>query len=295
MKILITGCNGLLGQSLIRNNLLNHMLYGVDINDKSFLIPASQYLQCDMTKRPDMINTVLDLKPDWILNTAGFTNVDGAETDKDKCWQINVNAVENIVDAARKVKARVVHLSTDYIFDGVEGPYKEDEYPNPLGFYGRSKLAGENVLKGSTVDHAIVRTMVLYGHGNQVRPNFVSWLLEKFKNNESVNIVTDQIGNVTYIDDLAAGIWAIVEKNAFDIFNIAGSEITDRNTFAHKVARFWGFDTRLIKPMKTVDLHQLAPRPLNSGLIVNKAIDELGIKLSNIDEGLLKYKKYPEN
>jgi dTDP-4-dehydrorhamnose reductase len=159
-----------------------------------------------------------------------------------------------------------------------------------MGYYGRSKLAGENVLAGSSIPFAIVRTMILYGCANGVRPNFVTWLIEKLKRQERVNIVTDQYGNTTLADELAQGIWHIIQRHFSGILNIAGREITDRYTFAGKIADVFQLDRSLIAPVTTSQLRQAAPRPLQSGLIVEKAL-QMGVLLSDCEGGLQKLKK----
>ena len=289
-RALVTGCNGLLGQKLIQYSPDGWQVFGLDLNDSGYSAAKDFYRKCDMQNKKELLGYIREVNPDWILNAAAFTNVDGAESQRDLCWKINVEAVENLVHAARKVKAKILHVSTDYIFAGNDGPYREDAIPDPTGFYGRSKLAGENVLKGSGTHFAIVRSMVLYGKAINIRPNFVTWLIDKLSKKEPVRIVTDQFGNVTLADELAVGIWRVVLKNLSGIFHIAGNEIVDRYTFAVKIAHIFNLDKRLIQPIKTSELSQAAPRPMRSGLVVDKAIKELGIKLSNVEEGLFKFK-----
>jgi len=170
------------------------------------------------------------------------------------------------------------------------GPYKETETPSPLGFYGQSKLAAEQVLKGSPLNYTIARTMVLYGVSENDRPDFVGWMIKKLRNKENVHIVTDQIGNTTLSDDLARALWELVRRNYHGIINVAGREIISRYDFALKIAEVFDLDASLINPITTADLKQKAPRPLKSGLIVDKALYSLGLELSNVEEGLLKYK-----
>ena len=179
-----------------------------------------------------------------------------------------------------------MHLSTDYVFDGKHGPYTEDDTPNPISFYGRSKLAAENALTTSGVDYAIVRTMVLFGLGVNIKPNFALWMIDKLKAGESINIVDDQIGNATMIDDLAWGILKLIEKKQTGIFNIAGKDILSRYDFALKICDVFGFNKDLVKRIKTADLNQPAPRPLSSGLITLKASTLLGINLMDSLESI---------
>jgi len=290
MKILVTGCNGLLGEKLSELASASQLVYGVDIHENSNVLPAEQYFSLDLTNRKETLKLLQKLNPDYIINAAAYTNVDGAETERELCWKYNVDLVDNLIYGARKVKAMIGHISTDYIFDGKDGPYAEDSRPNPLGFYGRSKLAAENALIGSPVKYFIVRTMVLYGMPNNGKTNFVTWLLKQLADNIPVKIVNDQFCNTTLVDELAAGIWKLIDKSYVGIINIAGKEIINRFDFAIKIAQVFGFDKNLISSVSTAELKQAAPRPLKSGLIVDKAIKELYIELSDVNEGLNKFK-----
>ncbi|MBN2000090.1 dTDP-4-dehydrorhamnose reductase [candidate division KSB1 bacterium] len=290
MNVVIIGCHGLLGHKMFETAPKDVNLFGMDLQDTSESVLSDNYCQLDIIHRQDVIDTIKAVKPDWIVNAAAYTGVDRAETEKEKCWNVNVTGVENLAFAALKTRAKLVSISTDYIFDGIDGPYTENARPNALGFYARSKLAGENALHKSLAEYAIVRTMILYGYVPQVRPNFVTWLIDALEKNHPVDIVTDQLGNPTLADELAAGIWKIIEKNYLQIVNIAGRERIDRYSFACMVARVFELDESLIRPVKTVDLKQAAPRPLNSGLVVDKAVNELGLALSDAQEGLEKLK-----
>lgn len=289
MKVLITGCHGLLGRKLIATAPRSDRIYGADVHSGSTLA-LDRYMTLDISERDKTGEIIQKIQPDWIVNTAAYTDVDGAESNRELCWRVNVNGVENLSHAAGQTGARLVHISTDYIFDGKSGPYVEEDRPNPLGTYGRSKLAGENVLTGSSIAFAIVRTMVLYGYGSGIRPNFVTWLIEKLKRRERVQVVTDQFGNTTLADELAHGIWHIVEHNYTGILNIAGREIVDRFAFAVMIADVFKLDRSLISPITTAQLHQAAQRPLHSGLIVEKAL-QMGIELSDGEGGLQKLKR----
>jgi len=291
-KLLITGVNGLLGQKLLDQAQSKYHVVGVDLHEQAFNKKAKfQYVRLDLTKRRAVRDLILDHYPDCIINAAAMTDVDGCEKQKEKCWNSNVMAVENLIYGARKTGSKIVQLSTDYIFDGKSGPYDESAVPSPQGYYGKSKLASENLLVASQLDHAIVRTMVLYGDGINVRPNFVTWLLDKLRNKQPVTIVTDQIGNPTLADELAAAILALVERKKWDVYHISGSEAMDRFSFAKKVAEVFKLDQSLITPITTAELKQAAPRPLQSGFIIDKARSELGIEMSNVEEGLKKFKR----
>lgn len=194
-KVLIVGANGLLGQNLLQAFERDYDRVASNRSDTFILAqPDISYRRCDITKRADVVKLVKDFVPNYIINAAAFTNVDGSEAQREECWQVNATAVGYLAEAAAQIGARLIHVSTDYVFDGASGPYREDQRPNPLGFYGRAKLAGENAVIGSGANYAIARTMVLYGHGVNVRPNFVTWLIKQLQTGNPVRIVTDQIG-----------------------------------------------------------------------------------------------------
>lgn len=287
-KILITGANGLLGQAMVSvfSRESDFEIIKSSVEPESFVRTGLQYIQLDITNKDELKKTVSEINPGVIINCAAYTDVDKCETERELSWKINVDAVKNLIIAARPVNAKLVHFSTDYVFDGKNGPYDEQSVPNPLSFYGRGKLASENALIASGIEHAIIRTMVLFGYGVNVKPNFAMWLVNKLSAKERVNIVDDQIGNSTIVDDLAYGTLKIVEKEKTGIYNIAGRDIESRLDFTMKLCDVYGYDKSLINRIKTKDLNQPAPRPLNSGLITLKAETELGFRPMNTIEAL---------
>jgi dTDP-4-dehydrorhamnose reductase len=289
-KILVVGSNGLLGQKLceviVRGGAYNLTIASIEEKPLRHVLGA-QYMQCDITNKREIKNVVAACKPDVIINAAAMTNVDACETEREQCWKINVEGVENIIDAAKKNNTKVIHVSTDYVFDGKTGPYAEDDRPDPLSYYGKSKLASENALRTSGLPYLIARTMVLYGFAPGVKPNFALWLLESLERKKSVTIVDDQYGNPTLVDDLAYGLMQGFEMERTGIYNIAGRDIVNRYEFALKLAKVFNLDASLITPIKTSSLKQPAPRPLKSGLVTLKAEVELGYKPSTVEQGLL--------
>jgi dTDP-4-dehydrorhamnose reductase len=290
-KVLITGANGLLGQQLVKIFQKDYDTLALGLQPEPRLPGGNfQYYQGDLTNRQQLRNLVHEFVPNFMINAAGFTDVDGSETQRELCWKVNVSGLENLVYAAQKVNARVIQVSTDYVFDGLAGPYDEEARPNPLGFYGRSKLAGENALISSKVNYAIARTMVLFGTGREIRPNFVTWLITQLLSGKSVRIVDDQFGNPTLASELAVALRQLAESGRKDIYHISGSEVIDRYHFALKIAETFGLDSHLIRPAKTSDLKQAAPRPLRSGFDIAKAVRELGVAMSDAGGGLQKFK-----
>lgn len=291
-SILITGSNGLLGQNLLLTAPDSVNLLGTDIQDTPWQNQVrANYQKLDITNYKQVHDLMRSYRPDVVLNAAAYTNVDGAETERELCWQVNVIGVENLARAARLIKSKIVHVSTDYIFDGQNGPYREDALANPQGYYARSKLAAENALIAIEAEHAIVRTMVLYGAGIKVKNNFPLWVIHSLRQGQTIRVVDDQIGTSTLASELALAMWRIVELDKMEIFNISSPDLMSRYEFARRIALAFDLDSTLITVIKTADLEQPAPRPLNSGLIVEKAQRELGLDLLTTDQALIKFKR----
>ncbi len=284
-RILIIGSNGMLGQRLVEymSQSSNNELLCTSFEDESY-VSNVEYRKLDITQKNNVREIILNFFPDFIVNTAAFTNVDKSETEKETAWKINVNGVENISLYSWTVDAHLIHFSTDYIFDGKNGPYTENDKPNPIGYYGRTKLASENSIKTSGTRFTVIRTNILYGPAKYGRPDFVRWAVDSLRDGKTIKIVTDQIGNPTYVDDLVAAISAIVEFKKKGIYNIGGPEFLSRFDFTQRIATFFNLDKNLIKPILTKELNQPAPRPLKSGLITLKAETELDFRPTGIEK-----------
>ncbi len=286
-RILIIGSNGMLGQRLTEfyKKSGDVEIMTCSAEDESF-IENVEYKKVDIREKSDVKNIVMKFFPDVIINTAAYTNVDGAESERELAWQINVVGVKNIARIAQAIDAHVIHISSDYIFDGKNGPYYETDNANPISYYGRTKLASENELVVSGVRNSIIRTNVLYGPAKFGRPDFVKWVVNSLREKKNIRIVTDQFGNPTFIDDLVFGIDAVIERDAEGIYNIGGKDFVTRFEFTNIIADYFNLDKSLITPILTKELHQPAPRPLKSGLLIEKAIAELGYNPHSIIETL---------
>lgn len=291
-RIIITGANGMLGQRTVEyySSKENIELLATSVEDKS-VIGSVDYISCDIKSRDKIKKIIYDYCPDFIIHTAAFTNVDLSEKLREDAWKINVKGVEYIAEAARAIDARIIHISTDYIFDGKNGPYDENAHPNPVGYYGRTKLASENALKISGTLFTILRTNVLYGIAFNSRPDFVRWVINSLGNSEKIRIVKDQINNPTFIDDLVQAINKIIEFRKTGVYNIGGKEFLSRFEFTNRIADYFNLNKNLITPIITEELNQPARRPLKSGLWILKAETELGYKPHSISESLSVIKK----
>ena len=288
-RVLICGSNGLLGQRLsllLSNNTAYEVLN--TSQERSFVFDHRlfDYTQLDITQKGDVKSLVSSFQPSVIINAAAATNVDWCETHREEAWSINVVGVENLVEAARKVGGKLIHVSTDYVFDGKNGPYAEDAQPNPISYYGKSKLASENATRSGGIPYAIVRTIVLYGNGIQVKDNFVLWVVKSLRSGKRIRCVDDQISNPTHVSDLAQSILKIFELERTGLYHVCGRESLSRYDFALKTAKVFELDGSLIDRIKTSELSQPAARPMVTGFVTLKATTELGLTLMDVEEGL---------
>ena len=239
----------------------------------------------DVRDKNVLKETIMKSQPEVIINLAAMTNVDKCESDKQMCWEVNVTLVESLARLARIVDARMVHVSTDYVFDGQKGPYAEAAVPNPIGYYGKSKLAGENACIVGSMQAAVVRTNVVFGPFVE-RPDFVHWVLDALESRTPIRVVNDQCSNPTYVDDISESILRIIQKRRSGIYHVGGADYCSRYEFALRIAEFFRADPSNISPVTTAELKQPARRPLKGGLITLKAETDLGMKMRGIESGL---------
>ena len=239
----------------------------------------------DVRDKNVLKETIMKSQPEVIINLAAVTNVDKCESDKQTCWDVNVTLVENLARLARIVDARMVHVSTDYVFDGQKGPYAETAVPHPISYYGKSKLAGENACIVGSMQAAVVRTNVVYGPFVE-RPDFVRWVLDALESRTPIRVVNDQYSNPTYVDDISESILRIIQKKRSGIYHVGGADYCSRYEFALSIAEFFRADPSNISPVTTAELKQPARRPLKGGLITLKAETDLGMKMRGIESGL---------
>lgn len=291
MKILVTGANGLLGQALITQLLeKKYLVTGIGKGPARLIVAALEgyiYRELDITDGPAVEAMILDEKPAIIVHAAAMTQVDQCELNKQDCYNVNVTATRFIIDAARAVEARLVYVSTDFIFDGSHGPYKEDDEPSPVNYYGSTKLVAEKAVMESQLDWAIARTILVYGVAPASgRVNIVSWVKQSLEQSQAINMVNDQYRTPTFVHDLAAGIILIIEKNASGVYHLSGGEQMTPYQMAVATAKFFGLPASLINESKTPDISQPALRPPRTGFNISKAKKELGYSPVSFEEGL---------
>jgi dTDP-4-dehydrorhamnose reductase len=289
MKILITGANGLLGYKLV--HLLSKQAGIQTIATGRRLIenlpPTVTFHELDITHAEQTLQVVSTIQPEVIINTAAMTQVDQCESERDLCWKANVTGVENLVTACLKNQTHLVHISTDFIFDGSHGPLDETALPHPVNFYGESKLAGERIVQNSNIGWAILRTVLVYGvTPDMSRSNIVLWVKKSLEEGKTIQVVNDQWRTPTLAEDLAMGCFLAAKKKAKGIFHISGEELMTPYDIALQTADFFKLNKALILPTDSNKFKQPAVRPLKTGFIITKAKSELGYQPHTFSEGL---------
>lgn len=291
-KALIFGANGLLGQSLMKRFAGKYQLVAASLEDHLYLdLPDCEYHQIDIAHRVRMQELLDSTRPDLIINAAAYTDVDKSERERELCWNVNVRGVENIVESGLAGQTTLVHISTDYVFDGEDPPYREIDHPNPRGNYARSKMASENIIKTSEFEYIIARSQVLYGSGKKIRLNFVTWVIDQLKKGKKIRVVSDQIGNPTYAPDLSEAIFRLLEQECYGLYHIAGQESISRYDFALKIAAQFNLNADLIEKISTEELNQKVPRPRNSTFVLDKLYNNITWLPHNVEDGLKLMKK----
>ena len=290
MKVLITGSNGLLGQKLLHKLKSDKLvdLIATSIGDNRVSeTDGYTYISLDITNKKEVEDIVISKSPDVIINTAAMTNVDLCEDKKVDCDNLNVNAVKYLSDVSEKINAHLIHISTDFIFDGKKGPYTEDDIPNPLSYYGLSKLKSETVLLESSCKWTILRTIIVFGVAeNLSKGNIVTWAKGELEKGVPLNIIDDQFRAPTLAEDLADACMLAVNKKEYGIFNASGKDIMSIYEMVERIALFYGYSTKNLKRISTKTLNQKAGRPPKTGFILDKSRRILGYNPRSFEECL---------
>ena len=282
-RVLIIGGSGMLGYEVFAKfqNIFN--VVSTSFNNKN-----NSFKFLDITNRNQVKNVCDNFNPNVVVNCAAFTDVDLCENRKKLARMINVDGVENIIKSV-KTNTKIIHISTDYVFNGVDGFYAENDLTYPLNYYGKTKLESENILIGSGRPYVIFRPSVLYS-SNISQNNFFKWVYSSLKNNININVVDDQISSPTFIPELVKAIFTSVIVDYQGLLHIGSNDVISRYEFAVLIAKVFNFDKKLITKIKTSDLNQDAIRPMNSSLNNSKIKDVLDLKLSNTNFYLNKIK-----
>ncbi|MEY4886177.1 MAG: hypothetical protein RL151_1486 [Bacteroidota bacterium] len=289
---MVTGSNGLLGGFLIP--VLRSKGYRILATGKGpCRLPESWfdeqviYMPLDITDGMSVMTFMNEHKPRKIIHAAAMTQADDCERDPVGCWNVNVTATRFLIDAAKTTGASMLYVSTDFVFDGDGGPYKETDQPAPVNFYGSSKLAAERAVMASGLDWSIVRTVLVYGRSDhQARSNIMTWVRDKLTTRTPINVVDDQLRTPTWAGDLALGISLVAEHNAGGIWHISGADLLTPYEMAVKTANYLNLDISLMTRVTAESFSQPARRPLKTGFMIDKAQRELGYTPVSFEKGL---------
>jgi dTDP-4-dehydrorhamnose reductase len=301
MKILITGSNGLLGQHLVRllrKEPANRVIATARGENRLKDREGYGYEPLDVTDSGQVGDVVGKFAPDVIIHAAAMTQVDDCELKKEACWEANVRATQYLVKAAGQCESSFLLVSTDFIFNGESGPYPEDAVPDPLSYYGMSKLAAEMLLPSSSLNWAIARTVLVYGVAEDMsRSNIILWVKKSLEEGKKIRVVDDQWRTPTLVQDLAQGCALIAHRlmtraaeagaqREGTVYNISGKDLLTPYQMAIQVAEHFGLDASLIEKADASTFSQKARRPPRTGFVIDKARKELGYEPHSFEEGI---------
>lgn len=304
MKITLLGHTGKVGEAV--KLVLEREIYNLELqiisrshlsnfDDGSFISEDDNqnlitYEEFDINNPQKLRSDILSFFPDVIINCIAYTNVDGCEIEKKLSWELNTVLVENLTLISKLTDAQLITFSTDYIFNGKTGLYVEDDSPDPLNYYGKSKLAAENYLKSSYDNYIIFRTSIVFGNSSFGKNGFINWIIQNLSENKPIKIVDSLWGNPTLNYDIAEAILQAILRKKQGIYNISGSSYLSRYQMATEIAELYEFDKTLIQKVELSELKQKAIRPVKAGLINLKAKVELEVHLSSLKSALLGFK-----
>ena len=288
MRILITGSNGLLGQKIVKICLKRGTEFLATSNGKNRNqdCPTDKYQEMDITNQKRISEVFTEFQPTHIIHTAALTNVDYCELNPEECKEVNVLATQKLWEEAQKINAHFQLLSTDFIFDGLKGNYKETDEPSAVSIYGQSKVDAEQILLNSeNKNWSIARTIIVYGTANNLsRTNIVLWSIDALTKGDPMKIIDDQFRMPTWADDLAWGCIEICNRNKTGIFHLCGPELMAVNEIVFRIAKHLGKSSDNVEIISSSTLNQPAKRPPRTGFDLTKSRTELGYNPKTLEE-----------
>jgi dTDP-4-dehydrorhamnose reductase len=275
MRITVTGANGLVGSRLCRLLVVEGHTVTAIARGERRTVGDFEYLSCDLSDHGGTARALAAARPEVIVHTASMTDVDGCERDPGAARAANVLAAEHVAREAHVAGAHLVHVSTDYVFDGQDGPYDEHARPNPVGVYARTKWEGEEAVRQHAGRWAIARTAVVYGYPPSQRPNFGSWLVGTLREGRPVRLFVDQYVSPSLALNVAEQLGEIAERRLEGVWNVAGAEVVNRMQFGEALTDVFELDRHLLVPTTLAEAGLASPRPPRCGLRVDKALAEL--------------------
>jgi len=290
LRILVTGGSGLLGSKIAEIAVQKgyDVYSGYNMHESRFGFPV----RLDICDKAVANRVFREVDPEVVIHAAALTNVDKCEEDKPLAWKVNVDGTRNICELANKHGAFRIYVSTDYVFSGEKGLYRETDKTNPINYYGITKLEGEKRVKTLLDEWAIARPSVIYGSKPAAgKVNFALWVLEKLKKEEPIRIITDQYVSPTLNTNLAYMILEVAERRLTGTYHLAGATPINRYRFVQLLAEKFELDKNLIEPARSEEMKWKAKRPKNTSLNVEKATRTLRNKPLKIEEAISRLKE----
>ncbi len=272
MKIGIIGASGFVGQHLYNHFQKSHEVVGTYCNRG-----VPNLVKLDISDRGAVADFFSKYCPNIVLLPAANPNVEWCEEHPAESWRVNVEGIVNVADAARGSRCKLVYYSTEYVFDGKNGPYSEKDTPNPIGVYGFHKYVAERYVLDILKDSLALRTTVIYGW-EETGKNFVERFIKTLGEGKTFNVPIDQISSPTHISTLVQATEKLLEQDAHGVYNVVGPQVMSRYDFSLEICDVFGLDKKLVNAVETNKLGQKAKRPLNAGLLIDKLVDETGYK-----------------
>jgi len=280
-----------LGQHLVKE-LLQAGYHVIAASKGESRLPFDQherlcYVQMDL-REPFDVYHVFDLhRPDTVIHAGAMTQVDECEINETRSFETNYGGTSSILVCCEEAKAFLIYISTDFVFDGLAGPYTEEDEPSPVNWYGKTKQMAEDIVMHAITPWAIVRTVLVYGNSlDGSRGNIITWVKSKLEQGEKIKVVNDQFRTPTYVEDLVKGILLVIKKKARGIYHISGSDFLSPYQMAMKTAGIFGLNEDLIEEVDASVFSQHARRPPKTGFIIDKARKDLGFEPVSFDQGL---------
>ena len=283
-KLLVLGGSGLVGSSFINSSKNDYDII-FSYNTNEIKIPNTQSFQIDLLNDDKIEKIIKNYNPDIILHTIAHSNLDLCETDHDITDRLHVDATQKIVNACASINSKLIFLSTDAVFEGqLNKQYCETDTPNPINYYGKTKLEAEKIVLSGSINNVVLRTSVIYGWHEKSR--FTNWILDYLKNNKSVDPFSDQFNTPTLINDLVQVILQIIDKDIFGLYHATGKTCLNRYQFATLLAKRFSYDLTLIHSVTKFEKKQNAPRPISTCLDSTKLENLLNFSFSDITSGI---------